>query len=241
MQNYLHNLLDPTYECLVAGDGHTGLEMALEQIPDLVVTDVMMPGIDGYELTEALKEDQRTSHIPIIMLTARSDRESRLKGLREHADDYLIKPFDDEELLLRISNQLAARDIMKARFSRRVYLEEPLATGLNEREKAFLERFESLLDENFSDPNLDSGAMASKMAVSTRQLQRKLKALTNHSPAEYLRAYRLKEAARLLASGMQIVQVALDVGFSSQAYFGTCFKAQYGMSPGQYQRSKSQI
>ena len=240
MQNYLHSLLVPDYECLVAGDGDTGLELALEQVPDLVVTDVMMPGLDGYELTEALKEDQRTSHIPIIMLTARSDRESRLKGLSEHADDYLVKPFDDEELLLRITNQLAARDIMKARFSRRVYLEEPLATGLNERERNFLSRFETVLEENFSDPDLDIGAMASKLAVSTRQLQRKLKALTGHSPAEYLRAFRLKEAASLLATKDQIIKVAFDVGFTSQAYFGTCFKAQFGMSPGQYQRTQSQ-
>jgi len=240
MQNYLQSLLVPDYECLVAGDGHTGLELALEQVPDLVVTDVMMPGLDGYELTEALKEDQRTSHIPIIMLTARSDRESRLKGLSEHADDYLIKPFDDEELLLRITNQLAARDIMKARFSRRVYLEEPLATGLNERERNFLARFETVLEENFADPDLDIGGMASKLAVSTRQLQRKLKALTGHSPAEYLRAYRLKEAARLLGARGQIIKVAFDVGFTSQAYFGTCFKAQFGMSPGQYQRNQSQ-
>ncbi len=241
MQAYLHDLLSPRYECLVAGAGHDGLDLALEQVPDLVVCDVMMPDMDGYELTQALKEDLRSSHIPIIMLTALSDRKSRLKGLREHADDYLVKPFDDEELLLRISNQLAARDIMKARFSRRVYLEEPLASGLNQRERTFLERFEKLLEENYVDPNLDIGAMASKMAVSTRQLQRKLKALTSHSPAEYLRAYRLKEAATQLGGGQQIVQVAMDVGFSSQAYFGTCFKAQYGMSPGKYQRQKSQI
>lgn len=240
MQNYLHDLLDQDYECLVAGNGQDGLEVALEQVPDLVVTDVMMPEMDGYELTQTLKEDQRTSHIPIIMLTARSDQESRLKGLRERADDYLIKPFDDEELLLRISNQLAARDIIKARFSGRIYLEEPLSTELNERERKFLQRFEVLLKQDHSDPNLDIGSMASRMAVSTRQLQRKLKALTGHSPAEYLRAYRLKKAAKLLKKGGQITRVALDVGFSSQAYFGTCFKAQFGLTPGQFQREKSQ-
>ena len=104
----------------------------------------------------------------------------------------------------------------------------------------FLEQFEKLLEENFADPDLDIGDMASKMVVSTRQLQRKLKALTNHSPAEYLRAYRLKEAAKLLGSGNQIVQVSMDVGFSSQAYFGTCFKAQFGLSPGQFQEKMSQ-
>jgi len=240
MQNYLHSLLDSEYECLVAGNGRDGLELAFEQVPDLVVSDVMMPEMDGYQLTQALKEDQRTSHIPIIMLTARSDQESRLKGLREHADDYLVKPFDDEELLLRISNQLAARDILKARFSGRVYQEEPLSTGLNERERAFIERFEALLEQSHADPKLDIGSMASQIAISTRQLQRKLKALTGHSPAEYLRAYRLKKSAELLRAGGQISQVAMDVGFSSQAYFGTCFKAQFGLSPRQFQQKKSQ-
>ena len=240
MQNYLHDLLEEDYECMVAGNGKDGLEVAIEQVPDLVVSDVMMPEMDGYELTQILKEDQRTSHIPIIMLTARSDQESRLKGLRERADDYLIKPFNDEELSLRISNQLAARDIIKARFSGRIYLEEPLSTELNERERDFLERFEALLTENYADPDLDIGIMASQMAVSTRQLQRKLKALTGHSPAEYLRAYRLKKAAGLLRKGGQITRVAMDVGFSSQAYFGTCFKAQFGLSPGQFQQKRSQ-
>lgn len=236
MQTYLHELLADDYECLVAGNGRDGLEVALEQVPDIVVSDVMMPEMDGYELTQALKEDQRSSHIPVIMLTARSDQESRLKGLRERADDYLIKPFDDEELLLRISNQLAARDIIKARFSGRIYLDEPLSTELNERERQFLERFEELLQQDHADPNLDIGIMASRMAVSTRQLQRKLKALTGHSPAEYLRAYRLKKAAKLLKKGGQITQVAMDVGFSSQAYFGTCFKAQFGLTPSQFQK-----
>jgi CheY-like chemotaxis protein len=239
MQTYLHNLLNVDYECLVTGNGRDGLEVALEQVPDLIVSDVMMPEMDGYELTQTLKEDQRTSHIPIIMLTARSDKESRLKGLREHADDYLTKPFDDEELLLRIANQLAARDIIKARFSGRIYLDEPLATELNQRERDFLERFEDLLKQGHADPDLDIGAMASRMAISIRQLQRKLKALTGHSPAEYLRAYRLKRAAELLGGGGQIVQIALDVGFSSQAYFGTCFKAQFGLSPKQFQLKKS--
>ena len=110
---------------------------------------------------------------------------------------------------------------------------------MNERERTFLNRFEQLLKEQSTNPDLDIGAMASAMAVSTRQLQRKLKALTGHSPSEYPRAHRLKEAANQLSDGKPIVQVALDVGFSSQAYFGTCFKAQYGLSPGQYQRIMS--
>ena len=122
-----YNLKKEGFNVLTAQNGPDGILIAQTTSPDIIILDVMMPEMDGYELTQRLKEDQRTSHIPIIMLTARSDQESRLKGLREHADDYLIKPFNDEELLLRISNQLAARDIIKARLSGRIYLEEPLS------------------------------------------------------------------------------------------------------------------
>lgn len=235
MQDYLVQLLGADYECLVAGNGADGFEMALEQIPDIVVSDVLMPEMDGFELTQALKEDQRTSHIPIIMLTALSDRESRLKGLREKADDYLIKPFDDEELILRIANQLASREILRIRYAASIYRGEKSGPEFNARDRLFMERFEALLDGHFSDAQLDTEKMASKMAVSTRQLQRKFKALTGHSPVAYLRSYRLNKAAERLVQGEQISQVALEVGFSSPGYFTTCFKARFGMTPSEFQ------
>ena len=236
MQNYLVELLSDTYCCDVASDGQQALDKAFESIPDLLLCDVMLPKLDGFQVTHALREDERTSHVPIIMLTAREDRNSRMEGLQEKVDDYLTKPFDDEELRLRIANLLDIRDILKNRYSHRFFDEPWPDQALNVKENGFMEKLENALNERHSDPEFDLLQMASVMYMSTRQLQRKLKAITGHNPAEFLRSFRLRRARELLRKGSQVGLTADAVGFSSHAYFASCFKAQFAQTPSDYQQ-----
>lgn len=236
MQNYLVELLSDTYCFDVADDGQEALAKAFESIPDLVLCDVMLPKLDGFQVTHALREDERTSHIPIIMLTAREDRDSRMEGLQERVDDYLTKPFDDEELKLRIANLLSIRDILKSRYSYHFFDEPQPDQAMNVRDNGFMERLEKVVNERHSDPDFDLLQMASVMHMSTRQLQRKLKAITGHNPAEFLRAFRLRKARELLRKGSQVGLTAEAVGFSSHAYFASCFKAQFAQTPSAYQQ-----
>jgi len=236
MQNYLVELLSDAYHCDRACDGQQALDRAFEHIPDLVLLDVMMPKLDGFQVSHALKEDERTSHIPIVMLTARGDRESRMEGWQEKVDDYLTKPFDDDELKLRIANLLEIRDILKSRFSCYFFEEGKPGQVFNEKENGFMEKLERVLDGHHADPEFNLTGMARQMYMSTRQLQRKLKAITGHNPAEFLRSYRLKKARELLRTGIQVGVTADAVGFSSPAYFTSCFKAQFAQTPSDYQQ-----
>lgn len=234
LQHYLAELLCDTYQCIVADDGEMALELAFEHIPDLVLLDVSMPKMDGFQVTHALKEDERTSHIPITMLTARHDRDSRMESWHEKVDGYLTKPFDDEELKLRIANLLEIRDILKSRFCTWFFDENESLQISNDRENGFLTRLEDMLERHHSDPEFGLSQMASEVFMSTRQLQRKLKAITGQHPSVFLRSYRLRKGRQLLKRGMQVGMAADAVGFSSPAYFASCFKAQFGQTPSEY-------
>ena len=225
MQEYLVSLLSDSYQCQVAADGEEAVSIALENVPDLVLCDVMLPKSDGFEVSKTLKTNDATSHIPIVMLTALGDHESRLKGLREHVDDYLTKPFDDEELMLRIANLLSARDALKRRYSRQLFDGSDVGHDLGQREQQFLDKLQAVLESNHSNSDFRVDQLSKEMAMSDRQLQRKLKALIGHSPAEFLRNFRLTMALKKLREGTQVGLVAEAVGFSSQAYFASCFKA----------------
>ena len=239
MRSYLCQLLSAEYRVTGADSGEAGLQAAEEQIPDLVVCDLMLPGMDGFEVVHKLRGDEKTSHIPIIMLTARSDRESRLEGLRERVDDYLIKPFNDEELVLRIANLLAIRDILRARFGGALIAGEEARDLLREPERRFLEKLQGVLETHYAQEAFSISSMASEMAMSERQLQRKLRAVTDQTPALYLRLFRLHRSLKLLADGRRVSEVAYDVGFSSPAYFASCFRAQFGCTPREYQAEPS--
>lgn len=237
--------LQPACRCTEASDGRAGIAIAFEEIPDLVISDVMMPGTDGFELTRILKSDARTSHVPVILLTALGDRSSRLHGLEEHADDYLVKPFDGEELRLRVRNLLEAHQILRQRAGNQVYRDVAPLTGAggaqpelhSPRERLFLERLRGVVERFYANPGTSTADIAAAVAMSERQLQRKLRSLLNLSPGEYLREYRLQRAAAQLASGSPAGVVAFDCGFSSQSYFGSCFKARFGVTPGDYRPS----
>jgi DNA-binding response OmpR family regulator len=234
MQQYLVELLSPHHACLVASDGQMGTELALDQVPDLILCDVMLPKKDGYKVSQILKSDERSSHIPIIMLTARGDQDSRLKGLREKVDDYMAKPFDDEELLLRIGNILDARETLRNKFAEGFFDNGSSGQGLGKRDRAFLAKLDTVLENHLSDSKFRVEVLTSQMAMSERNLQRKLKALTGRTPGQYLRTYRLKKALVLLREGIPVNLVAERVGFSSPAYFSSCFREEFDQSPSKF-------
>ena len=223
---------------MVQAHGELGLRLAWQEIPDLIVSDIMMPKVDGYEVVRRLKDDERSSHIPVILLTARGDRKSRHRGWQERADEYLTKPFDEQELLLRVENLLEIREILRQRFAQEFAPGAPKAgsagKGLNPRDREFVEKFRAMIAERYGDPDLRLPQMTDVMALSERPLQRKLKALIGRTPIEYLRAYRLAKAGELLREGLSVAEVAERTGFSSQAYFATCFKAHFGVTPSDY-------
>ncbi len=233
------------YRCYGAREGKAGLQQALEVVPDIIVSDVMMPGISGFELCHQVKSHELLAHIPVILLTAKSDEDSRLEGWKKLADDYIAKPFTDTILTQRIDNLLAIRRILVQRWSAQLTTDglTPLLSQtdtdqiMNSVDSEFLTKFDVLIQQQFHRTDLLIGDIASQLAMSERQLQRKLKALTHQKFSDYLRQARLNRAKTLLASGMQAGQVTDDVGFSSQSYFTACFKAEFGLTPKQYQQS----
>lgn len=233
MLRYVLDVLAPHYCCLQADDGHAAVTQAISAIPDVVVSDIMLPGQDGFALCRALKRDPRTGHIPVILLTALEDQDHRLRGLGELADDYLAKPFSEAELLLRIRNLLDLRSLLQARYSYDLRFERGQPEDLSPADRKFLAKLGRLVDEQHSDPALDLPAMASALAMSERQLQRKLKALVGLTPGEYLRESRLQRAYARLTSGERPGGVAAKSGFSSQTHFTSCFKAKFGYPPGE--------
>lgn len=239
MQRHLENIISSHHQCLVAANGNQGLSMAEEFLPDLIICDVMMPDIDGFEVLTKLKQQPITAHIPIVMLTAKTDRKSKLKGLRNEADDYLGKPFDAEELLLKLNNQINLRKKLQQKYESQwqgiVQVEHDPVNDIPEND--FLLLLNQQFEKNYTDPNLSMSKLAAKLAMSDRQLQRKVKALVDINPLELLKRFRLEKAKLQLRQNKQIGLVAQSCGFSSQTYFGRCFKEHFGITPKMYQQS----
>ncbi len=242
LRELLYQQLNGQYQCLLAENGQVGLDIAKEQLPDLVISDVMMPVMDGYQLTRSLKSDQLTSHIPIILLTAKGSMESRLKGLQLLVDDYLAKPFNIEELTLRIYNILTIRDIVKQRYKQVIDEVNPQPQmdklSVNEVEQAFITRVNEQLATNHTDPDFNAKILSKALSVSERQLQRKLKAQFDLGFPELLRSYRLNKAIEMLNAGQRVSQIFHIVGFSSHSYFSSCFKAKFGKTPKEHQQGE---
>jgi len=232
---YLKACLAETYEILVAMNGVKGLELAYQHIPDLILSDVMMPEIGGYELCHRLKNDARTSHIPIILLTAKVETASKYKGLEAGADAYLTKPFDKKELLLRLENLV----LLKKQMQLHLQLNSHLETNQNNatspvalKELTFLQRLRSTVHTNLNDEFFRAPQLAKAMMMSQTQLYRKIKALTNQSTAQYIRVIRLEKAKDLLkTTGFSIGQIATEVGFKTQAHFTRSFQEEFGKNP----------
>lgn len=237
LRTFIRQSISAYWQVVETSNGVEGLQKAVELIPDIVISDLMMPLKDGYEVCEELKNNELTAHIPIILLTARANMDARLKGLRTGADDYLTKPFNTEELLARMENLLQLRSKLLERFSNQLTaVTAPEAAGeqpfLSAPDREFLRRLRFLLEENLSDETLGVEEFAQRMFISRSQLHRKLKAIAGQSVTDFIRDYRLDRAMQLLKNGEGFVnEVASEVGFGNEKYFSTAFKEKFGVSP----------
>ncbi|NMH60883.1 ATP-binding protein [Alteromonas ponticola] len=243
MRAYLYSLLKHRFTCLLARHGMDAMNIVKTIDPDLVITDYMMPVMDGISLAAKLRKREHISHIPIILLTARGDSETQARSLATHIDHCLTKPIADDELLLRIETLLALRERCVEAIP---HLTEPdnfqdesidIPTYECEKDQAFYVKFIAIVEKYYQEETFNRAQAASELAVSERQLNRKLAALLEYNFTEYLKNYRLNKSKALLRSGEQVTQIALEVGFNSTSYFSSRFKEKYGMSPSQYQDS----
>lgn len=229
IRSYVKSLLSGEYRVLEAPEAATGIRLAMKYVPDVIVSDVMMPGMDGVECCRRLKSELQTCHIPVILLTACSLDEQRIQGYDGGADSYISKPFNSQMLLSRIKNLIANRSRLRQFFGDNQTVEK---ASVSDMDKDFVARFKSLVEEKMQDAELNVEDLGREMGMSRVQLYRKLKSLTNYSPNELLRRMRLKKAASLLASADKTVaEVAYEVGFSSPSYFTKCYKEEFGESP----------
>ena len=232
IRSYLHSLLSDSYYVIEASDGQNGLRLAYEAVPDLIVSDVMMPIMDGLTFCSKIKEDEVTSHIPVILLTARSDEQQRAEGYEHGADAYITKPFNAHLLMTRISNLLKARRSKLSSATVRVEVGKDEKMDLAEGERLFLDKFKKKVLERMGDANLKMDDLGAEMALSKVQMYRKVKALTGKTPAEVLREMRLRKAYMLLKqTDKTIADVSAEVGFAFPSYFSACFKKQFGINP----------
>ena len=234
IRQYERTLLQDEYVVLEAADGKEGLAVALKEVPDLVICDVMMPVMDGLELTEQLKTNTATSHIPVIMLTAKNLEEHRAEGYEHGADSYITKPFHSKVLLARIENLLRQRQLLKNLYQGTKEAEKEISEAhLEDRDKQFLKQLQAIIQKNLSDSEFGVEDMGQQIGLSRVQLYRKVKAMTGSSVVDLLRKARLAKARRLLETrSMSVSEVAYEVGFSAPSYFTKCFKEEYGMLPG---------
>jgi signal transduction histidine kinase/DNA-binding response OmpR family regulator/ligand-binding sensor domain-containing protein len=240
---YLTSCLSENYSLDFAYNGRAGIEKALETIPDLIISDVMMPEKDGFEVCDSLKNDERTSHVPIILLTAKADVQSRIAGLHRGADAYLSKPFHQEELLVTLANLLEVRKKLQSRYSKLVignWASEnpslppsqslPLPT---DPEDAFVQKVKDIVLKRLSDSKLNVEDLCRALAMSQSQLHRKLTALTGKNTSQFIRSLRLARAKELLQNKtMNVSEVAFSVGFDDPKYFSRVFKEEFGVAPG---------
>ncbi|MFZ6008915.1 MAG: ATP-binding protein [Bacteroidota bacterium] len=231
MRYYLSQELRKTYSVMESSDGHSGLSAAFREVPDLILSDIMMPKLDGVALCRKLKSDERTSHIPIIMLTARTALDSKIESYEIGADDYISKPFSLKELLARISNLIENRKKLQKKFSQNLSL-RPIDIKMLSVEERFLEKVMRIIEEHMEDSIFSVDDLAKESAMSTIQLYRKLKALTGNTPNELIRNVRLERAKCILRQrGANVAEVAYLVGFSNLSYFAKCFKDKFGITP----------
>lgn len=231
VRSYVKSILDDGYILLEAPNGEEGVRMAKAFIPDLIISDVMMPVMDGYEACKRLKKDEKTSHIPVILLTAKSSVTSRLEGLETEADLYLSKPFVPQELLLCMHNLIQSRKKLRERYNRQVVL-KPVDISINSTDELFLQRLMKILEANYGDESFSVEQLSAEIGMSRSQLHRKLQALTNESTSQFVRTFRLQRAMELLKKNhASISEIAFKVGFASPPYFNRCFLQHYGCTP----------
>lgn len=229
------NCLAGSYRLLMAANGQEGWEICQDELPDLVISDIMMPVLDGYQLCSLIKQTESTNHIAVILLTAKTLTESKFKGLSAGANDYLTKPFDQRELQLRVSNLLHHQSLLRKFHNRQ--LDKSDALPIQTTENVFLNQLYQTMEKHLDDTQLSVEDLAVELAMSSRTLNRKLSSLLGMTVSEFMRNYRLRKAAGLLKAGHSVSETAYLVGFESPSYFGQCFKELFLQSPSDYIRS----
>jgi len=233
---YLRACLESDYRLVIAPNGKTGLELAFADIPDLLISDVMMPEMDGFELCQRLKTDERTNHIPIILLTARADADSRMLGIRRGADAYLAKPFLKEELLLQIQNLLAGRQALQAHYLA-LAIQPSAQVAPDTEENAFVLKARAIVEAHLNDHDFDVEQFCRSIGMSNSNLHRKLTALTGASANQFIRHIRLSKACELLKDPEHTISdIAYDCGFNDPVYFTRVFKQEFGVTPSEWRR-----
>nr|MBI1232124.1 response regulator [Cytophagales bacterium] len=231
---FIRETLKSTYQVMEADNGEVGYQMATENVPDLILSDVMMPNMDGITLSRCLKANTNTAHVPLILLTAKASGEDKIAGLETGADDYLIKPFNASELLVRINNLIENRRKLRDHFSREITL-QPASVAITSADEKFLNLAVAIIEANMADPTFGVDTFSREVGMSRTQLFRKLKALTNYPPGDFIRLMRLKKAAELLrVRAGNIGEVAFSVGFQDPSYFTKSFQKQFGKTPSDF-------
>jgi DNA-binding response OmpR family regulator len=225
--NSMTALFEDYFDITEAVNGKMGLEKARLNTPDVIISDIMMPEMNGYELTEALKSNQRTSHIPIILLTALGEDERRIEGYNHGADDYLVKPFKFDVLLARVNNLLKTREQLQRIYDKTVPINHEFGV-----KDPILSHMEALLVNHFRFRNFTIPKIAEHMNMTTPKLEREVKRLTGMTPIQYINDFRLHKAkALLLAEDLSIFEVSHAMGFRSLSYFGKAYKEKFGIAP----------
>jgi signal transduction histidine kinase/DNA-binding response OmpR family regulator len=238
VRRLIRNSIKPYYTVIEAADGRAGVEKAKAVIPDLIISDVMMPELDGYALCKDLKTDVKTSHIPIVMLTAKASEESTIQGLDTGADDYLTKPFSTPILLSRIINLIELRRQMQLKYQRQGML-LPTEMKVSNIDDEFLVKFKSIIEENLPNEDFNIDILSDKLNMGRSTLFKKIRALTGDAPNQFILSYRLERAAQLLRQNYgSVMKVAMAVGFNSSHYFSTCFSKKFKQSPSEYKASQ---
>ena len=234
LRDFTKSCLEEYYKVFEAANGSKGWDIAVTELPDLIITDVVMPEMDGVEFCRNLKSDERTSHIPVIMLTAKISVEQQLEGLESGADVYLTKPFSIEVLQSYIANLLKSKEILRQRYSQKIFL-QPTNVEVGTVDKKFMERLMTIIEENLNKPDFNIPALSKEIGMSKAVLYKKFNALVKVPVAEFIKGIRLKKAALLLTHDkMNITEVAWEVGFNDRKYFSKEFKKFFGKTPSEY-------
>ena len=235
---FIISIFKNNYQVIEAENGKIGISKALKKMPDLIISDIMMSEIDGIQLCNTLKTNELTSHIPIILLTAKVGEENEIEGVKTGADAYVTKPFKSEKLKIRVEKLIENRRQLQKHFSKTLSIKPELS--ITSAESDFLKRLQTVLDEHITEPDFTSERFGKLMHMSRTQLHRKLKAISGMSASEFIRSQRLKLAIRLLEeSDASISEIAYQVGFNTPSYFSKCFKVEYNCTPNEYLSNKA--